>query len=282
MFGRTGQVAIEILRQAGQHHITAVGRDQSNLADPENCARLIAKSDADLVLNAAAYTAVDRAETEPEQAFLVNSAAPIAMAKAAQIRGLPFIHISTDYVFDGTGENSWQEDDTCNPLGIYGQSKYQGELGILETQAAAIILRTSWVYSAHGNNFVKTMLRLGKVRETLNVVYDQVGGPTAAPDIAKTLLDIAAQFRQAPEKRGIYHFSGSPDVSWKDFAAEIFKKSALKTKIIGIPTSAYPTPAQRPLNSRLDCSRLLAQFGIARPDWKASLTDVLRELGELA
>ena len=282
MFGRTGQVAIEILRHAGQHRVVAVGRDQADLANPETCSNLIAESDADLVLNAAAYTAVDRAQAEPELAFLVNSVAPVVMAKAAKKSGIPFIHISTDYVFDGSGEKSRKEDDTCRPLGIYGQSKYQGELGILDTEAAAIILRTSWVYSAHGSNFVKTMLRLGKERQTLNIVHDQVGGPTAAQDIAKTLLEIAVQFRQAPEKRGIYHYCGSPDASWKDFAAEIFKKSALKTRIIGIPTSAYPTPAPRPLNSRLDCSRLLAQFGVARPNWQASLTDVLRELGELA
>lgn len=273
MFGKTGQVAREILRHAGPHDITALGREQADLTNSAACAKAVLEYDADIILNAAAYTAVDKAESEPDLAATINATSPTAMAQAAAKRGLPFLHISTDYVFDGTGTDAWTTDNNCNPINTYGQTKRDGEVAILAANSKSAILRTSWVFSAHGSNFVKTMLRLGRERESLSIVNDQIGGPTPAADIAKTLFKLAET-----SVRGIYHYSGAPDVSWKDFADEIFAQSGLAIQTTGISTSAYPTPAKRPLNSRLDCSRLLQDAGIGQPDWKSGLTEVLREL----
>lgn len=281
MFGQSGQVAREVLRHAGPHQVMSLNRTDADLERPDDCARTILESGADLVLNAAAYTAVDRAESEPDLANLINAAAPAAMAQAARQRSLPFIHVSTDYVFNGSGHDPWPADAECAPLGSYGKSKLAGEDGIRIAHPSAIILRTSWVFSAHGNNFVKTMLRLGKERASLRVVDDQFGGPTAAADIAKTLIRLAECAVASPGTGGAYHYSGRPDVSWHDFAKEIFAQSGMATKVIGISTKEYPAPARRPQNSRLDCSRIFTDFGINRPDWKPGLAAVLRELGEL-
>lgn len=280
VFGATGQVATELQRRAPRGWlVTAAGREAADLNTPEICARLVSEVDADAVINAAAYTAVDKAETEEEQAFAVNGVAPKEMARAAAERGLPFLHISTDYVFDGTGIQAWTPDDATGPLSVYGRSKLQGEDGVRAAGGPHAILRTSWVFSAHGSNFVKTMLRLSETRDHLTVVADQAGGPTPAAAIADALFSIAAQLASKPDLSGTYHFAGAPDTSWADFAREIFAQAGRSCDVEDIPSAAYPTPAHRPMNSRLDCRSLTSTFGVERPDWRRALSDILKELG---
>ncbi|MEY8841449.1 dTDP-4-dehydrorhamnose reductase [Cribrihabitans sp. XS_ASV171] len=281
VFGATGQVARELQRRAGAHEIEALGRDAADFTDPAACATLVKATDAQAVINAVAYTAVDKAESEEALATTVNGETPGAIARAAAERGLPLVHISTDYVFDGAGETPFDPDHSTGPLGAYGRSKLAGEEAVRAAGGAHAILRTSWVVSAHGGNFVKTMLRLGAERDKLTIVADQVGGPTCAADIADACLAIAAQLVADPGKSGSYHFSGAPDVSWAEFAREIFAQSGTDCAVEDIPTSAYPTPAKRPLNSRMDNSATEATFGIARPDWRKGLTEILSELGAL-
>jgi len=253
----------------------AMGRGQADLARPESCVAAIVAARPDVVINAAAFTAVDRAEDEPDLAQIVNAEAPIAMAEACARTGVRFLHISTDYVFDGSGQAAWKPGDPTAPLGVYGATKLAGERGVQATGAQAVILRTSWVFSAHGANFVKTMLRLGAERDSVNVVGDQIGGPTPAADIAATLLRIA----EAPDgPAGIYHYVGAPAVSWADFAREIFAQAGLPTRVQDIPSSAFPTPAKRPANSRLNGDSLLADYGIAPADWRMGLSDALKDL----
>jgi dTDP-4-dehydrorhamnose reductase len=275
VFGKTGQVARELQRCAPD--ATYLGRDQADLLDPAACAAAIAAHDADAIINAAAWTAVDKAETEEAAATLVNGDAPTAMAQAAAKKGIPFLHISTDYVFDGTGTQPFTPDQPTGPLGAYGRSKLKGEQGVRAAGGNHLILRTSWVVSAHGANFVKTMLRLGRERESLNVVADQIGGPTPAAAIADALL-IAAKAMTQGATGGTHHFAGSPDTSWAGFARAIMATANLPCQIRDIPSSDYPTPAKRPLNSRLDCSALTAAFGIPRPDWRQDLKAIVKEL----
>lgn len=277
VFGRSGQVATELARLVPE--AVFLGRDLADLMDPDACAAEI--RDCDAVINAAAWTAVDKAEAEEAAATVVNGDAPAAMARACAALGVPFLHVSTDYVFDGAGERPFRPDDPTGPLGAYGRSKLAGEIGVRAAGGNAAILRTSWVVSAHGANFVKTMLRLGRERESLNVVADQVGGPTPAAAIAAALVGMARAM-VAGQRGGTYHFSGAPDVSWAEFAREIMAQAGLPCVVNDIPTSAYPTPAKRPANSRMDCSALERDFGIARPDWKAGLTEILVELGAKA
>lgn len=274
VFGKTGQVACELQRQAD---VLALGRAEADLAQPEACAEALRASGADLVINAAAWTAVDKAEAEEAAATVVNGAAPAAMARAAAERGIPFLHVSTDYVFSGAGTAPWSEADPVDPQNAYGRSKLAGEEGVRAAGGNSAILRTSWVFSAHGANFVKTMLRLGETRDALNVVEDQIGGPTPAADIAAALLRMGRAMAQG-QPGGTYHFGGVPQVSWADFAREIFAQAGRSVTVRGIPTEAYPTPARRPLNSRMDCFALSRDFGIAAPDWKAGLAQVLKEL----
>jgi dTDP-4-dehydrorhamnose reductase len=277
VFGATGQVARELRRRAPD--AAYLGRAEADLSDPAACAAIIAAADCDAVINAAAWTAVDRAETDEAMATLVNGAAPAAMARAAAARDLPFLHVSTDYVFDGSGNRPWHSDDATGPLGAYGRSKLAGEHGVHAAGGRFAILRTSWVFSAHGTNFVRTMLRLSETRDTLSVVSDQVGGPTPAGDIAAALLDIARLLARGDGAPGTYHFAGAPDVSWADFAREIFRQAGRPVRVIDIPSEAYPTPARRPHNSRLSCGTTEIVFGIPRPDWRAGLAEVLAELG---
>lgn len=276
IFGRTGQVATELGRLAPTARLA--GRDEADLTRPEACAALIRDAAPAAVINAAAYTAVDRAETDADTARLVNAEAPGAMAVACAGLGIPFLHVSTDYVFDGAGEAPRAEDAPTAPLGVYGQTKLEGERAIAAAGGQWAVLRTSWVFSAHGNNFVRTMRRLGAERDRLTIVADQIGGPTPAADIAAALLTMAQAMRADPGLGGIYHFAGAPDVSWAGFAREIFARSGLAPEVEDIPTSAYPTPAQRPLNSRLDCTAIARDFGIARPDWRKGLDRVITEL----
>lgn len=275
VFGKTGQVASELARFEG---VTCLGRDTADLTDPGTCERVIADCDAEAVINAAAYTGVDKAEDDRDTAMIVNAMAPTAMAAAAAARDLPFVHISTDYVFEGGGAAPWQPGDATGPLGVYGASKLGGERGVAGAGGRFAILRTSWVFSAHGANFAKTMLRLGAERDALTIVADQIGGPTPARAIAAASMTIARALKEDASKAGTYHFSGAPDVSWADFAREIFTQADLSVAVTDIPTADYPTPAQRPLNSRLDCSTTEAAFGVARPDWRAGLAEVLADL----
>ncbi|MFO7771233.1 MAG: sugar nucleotide-binding protein, partial [Roseovarius gahaiensis] len=191
----------------------------------------------------------------------------------------PFVHISTDYVFDGGGTDPHSISDPVAPQNAYGRSKLAGEQAIAQAGGTFAILRTSWVFSAHGANFVKTMLRLSESRDALNIVDDQIGGPTAAADIAAACLTIADQLQANRATAGIYHFSGAPDASWKEFAEAIFDLAGREVAVSGIATADYPTPAARPLNSRLDCSETETVFGITRPDWRAGLEAVLTDLG---
>ncbi|MBF9048132.1 dTDP-4-dehydrorhamnose reductase [Rhodobacterales bacterium LSUCC0031] len=275
VFGTTGQVATELRALAP---VTALGRTQADLSDPAACAAAIHAHRPRAVINAAAYTAVDRAESEEALATIINADAPAAMARACADLGIPFVHISTDYVFAGGGDRPWRPDAPTAPLGGYGRSKCLGEEGVRAAGGVYAILRTSWVVSAHGQNFVKTMLRLGAERAALSVVADQIGGPTPARAIAAACLSIAGQLVSDATKTGTYHFAGAPDTSWADFARAIMAAANLPCRIDDIPTSAYPTPAKRPLNSRMDCSATEAAFGIPRPDWRAGLDAIISEL----
>jgi dTDP-4-dehydrorhamnose reductase len=278
VFGTTGQVATELGRLAPESIF--LGRAAADLSDPAACAAAILARRPRAVINAAAWTAVDKAETEETMATVVNGAAPAAMAQACAALGIPLVHISTDYVFDGSGQLPFVPAHPTLPLGAYGRSKLVGEEGVRAAGGPYAILRTSWVFSAHGTNFLKTMLRLGRERPALTVVADQVGGPTPARAIAAACLTIAAGLADNPRLTGTYHLTGSPDVSWADFAREIMAQAGLSCTITDIPTSAYPTPARRPANSRMDCTSLAA-FGLSRPAWKPAVTEVLAELGAI-
>lgn len=276
VFGKNGQVATELAALEG---VTCLGRDAADLSDPAACAAAIAQHAPDAVINAAAYTAVDKAESEEPLAQVINGEAPGAMARACASQGIPLVHISTDYVFAGDGTTPWQPSDPTGPLGAYGRTKLAGEEAVRAAGGTHAILRTSWVVSAHGNNFVKTMLRFGAERDVLTIVADQIGGPTGAREIAAACHASAMQLVDAPEKSGTYHFSGAPDCSWADFAREIFAQAGITCDVTDIPTSDFPTPAVRPPNSRMDCSLTEATFGVQRPQWKDSLATILKDLG---
>jgi dTDP-4-dehydrorhamnose reductase len=279
VFGKTGQVAREIARRVPVGiELIVLDRTAADLSNPEACAAILRKTEADAVINAAAYTAVDKAEDEAALAQVINGDAPGAMARAAAERALPFVHISTDYVFDGLGEQPFTPDRATNPASVYGRSKRSGEEQVAAAGGAYAILRTSWVFSVHGSNFVKTMLKVGAGRDSLTVVADQIGGPTPASHIADAVLSMAVQLKAHPEKSGIYHFSGAPDTSWAGFARAVFETAGMNTEVEDIPTSAWPTPAARPLNSRMDCTSLSDVFEIGRPDWRAALVSVVQDL----
>jgi dTDP-4-dehydrorhamnose reductase len=274
VFGRTGQVALELARLGAD----CLGRDEADFTDPDAVRRAAARVEADAIVNAAAYTAVDRAESEVEIARTVNAVSVGALAEVAAARGLPFVHISTDYVFDGSGTAPRRPGDPTGPLGAYGRTKLEGERAVAAAGGAHAVLRTSWVFSAHGANFVKTMLRLGAERDRLRIVGDQIGGPTPARGIAGACVRIAGALARDPALSGTYHYAGAPDVSWADFARAIFAEAGLSVAVDDIPTTDYPTPAARPLNSRLDCTATEAAFGLPRPDWRAALRDTLADL----
>lgn len=278
VFGKTGQVARELAKFP---NVKCLGREDADLSAPESCSSAIHSHVPTAVINAAAYTAVDKAEEEEALATLINADAPAVMARACAALEIPFVQISTDYVFDGGGTAPWHPDQPTGPLSAYGRSKLKGERNVRDAAGAHAILRTSWVVSAHGNNFVKSMLRLGADRDGLTVVADQIGGPTMARDIAAACIKIAQDLREDTNKSGTYHFSGAPDCSWADFARMIFDQSGIACDVTDIPSSEYPTPAARPLNSRMDCTSTTQTFGIERPNWNASLTDILKELGAL-
>lgn len=276
VFGSSGQVATELRDRLPD--AVFLGRERADLSTHADIGRIIEDIGPEAIINAAAYTAVDRAEEEEALALKVNAHAPAEMAKAAARLHIPLVHISTDYVFDGSGETAFAPDAGTAPLGAYGRTKLKGEQAIEAAAPVYAILRTSWVFSAHGANFLKTMLRLSETRDHLTVVADQIGGPTPAAAIADACVEIARSLAAEPSKTGIYHFSGAPEVSWADFAREIFRQAGRTVTVEDIPTSAYPTPATRPLNSRLDCGSL-SVFGLNRPDWKDGVADTLAKLG---
>jgi dTDP-4-dehydrorhamnose reductase len=278
VFGEIGQVGQELQRRAGDIMLEVRGLEEADFTNPASCVAFVEATDADAVINAVAYTAVDKAEEQEELALAVNGTTPGAIAQACAARGLPLVHISTDYVFDGAGDQPFTTDHHTGPLGAYGRTKLVGEEAVRGAGGTHAIFRTSWVVSAHGDNFIKTMLRLGMQRDQLNIVADQIGGPTCAAAIADICLSAAVQLLEDSSKTGTYHLSGSPDVSWADFAREIFQQSGMQCEVVDIPSSDYPTLAERPLNSRMDNRATVETFGIFRSEWRKGLRDILRDL----
>lgn len=276
VFGRTGQLAGELARLAPEARF--LGRAEADLADPVACAAAVVLHRPSAVVIAAAYTAVDRAEAEPDLALTVNARSPGAIARACADMGVPLVHVSTDYVFDGSGDRPFCPDDPTGPLNAYGHSKLAGEVEVLASGARAAILRTSWVFAGHGANFVRTMLRLGAERAEIRVVADQHGGPTPAAALAGACLRLAMRLGDDPGAAGVWHYAGAPDTTWADFARAIFAAAGLGCRVIDIATIDYPTPARRPANSRLDCSATETRLGLPRPDWRAALPDVVAAL----
>lgn len=262
--------------------IDAPSSDIFNMADSAVMNSYLALHSYDAVINCGAYTAVDKAESEPELAHAINGAATAILAEYAAHHSIPLLHVSTDYVFDGAKNSPYSEDDPVGPLGIYGGSKLAGEQAITASTAQAIIMRTAWVLSPHGHNFLKTMLRLGAERDALSVVADQHGNPTSAHDIARTLQTLLYAMLDNKQARGIYHFVNSGDTSWHGLASHIFDVAAQRTgtapALTAIPTSDYPTPAKRPANSRLLTDKIQRDFGITPRSWKIAVDDILHEL----
>ena len=284
--GVHGQVARALAERAPAGvTVVPLGRPAIDLADPAGIAPALAATGADVVVNAAAYTAVDRAETERDAAFAINATGAGAVAAAAQALGVPLIHVSTDYVFDGTKPSAYVETDPPAPTGAYGASKLAGEAAVLAAHRGAVIVRTAWVYSPFGTNFVRTMLRLATSRDELGVVADQIGNPTSALDMADAVLAIAANLVARPHDpalAGVFHLAGHGEASWAALASHIFAASAKRrgptARVRPIPTSEYPTPARRPANSQLDCGRLARVHGVRLPDWHGSVDDVVARL----
>lgn len=270
--GGEGQVGSALQRLGEKQGLSIIALDRSglNIADPESIASALTIHTPDLLINAAAYTAVDRAEEEQAAAYAVNKDGPSYLAAACAKADIPFLHISTDFVFNGKKQGAYLEEDNCDPLGIYGKSKRDGEKAVQDNCSKHIILRTAWVFGGAAN-FVVTMRRLAKTMDELKVVDDQRGGPTSADDIALSLLKIATDVvKSSFEEWGIYHYCGAPSVSWYEFATEILKNDKTVT-VKPIPTSGYPTPATRPENSVLNCKKIHRVFGIEQPDWKNAL-----------
>lgn len=278
IFGAAGQVARCLIDEAGANAATALGRGDVDLAEPGAGAAAAEARKPSVIINAAAYTAVDKAEEERNAARRLNAEAPSELAEAAKALGVPYIHISTDYVFDGASDDSYAEDAATNPLNAYGATKLEGERAVMAAYPESIILRTSWVFSEYGGNFVNTMLRVGAERDTLAVVADQVGGPTPAREIARAILAIAGKKSRGAPGAGLYHFQGTPAVSWAGFARKIFEIAEMDATVNDIPTTDYPTPARRPLRTVLDCARIERDFGVAPPDWRGGLRQVVAAL----
>ncbi len=277
--GQLGQALHHALRDAS-HKVTQLGRSGADFAKPETLPAIIKQVQPDAVIIAAAYTAVDKAEEEQALAHLVNAAAPEQIAYTCRKQNIPLVHISTDFVFDGKADTPYTEDHPTNPLGVYGRSKLAGEQAIIDSGCRHAIVRTSWVFSEYGANFVKTMLRFAKTRDELSVVADQIGQPTCAHDLASTCIKLAEDLVATSQKpSGIYHYSGAGSVSWADFARAIFDQAGLATKVIDIPSSDYPTPAKRPAFSVMNCTKIATDYAIIAPDWRPALALVVTALG---
>ena len=282
--GAQGQVGKELVTAANEQGFTviAAGRNELDITQTKNVKSYIESQQPNIVINAAAYTAVDKAEAEQEIAYAINRDGAANLATVCKEQNIPLLHISTDYVFDGTKKEAYSESDETSPLGVYGISKWQGEEAIRQHCPQHIILRVAWVFGAQGNNFVKTMLRLAKDRDELNVVADQYGGPSPAKNIAETLITLAKQYKKENTLEwGTYHYCGVDKTNWCDFAKEIFKQAKEKglinkeMQVNAITTAEYPTPAKRPANSMLDCSKIKKTFGIEMPSWKEALKQVV-------
>lgn len=287
--GKAGQVAVALAERSRAVRVetVAIGRPELDLSKADNAEAELAAAKPDVIVSAAAYTAVDKAEAEAEAAWAVNATGAGRIASAAARLGLPVIHLSTDYVFDGKKGAPYVETDATGPLGVYGASKLAGEHAVIAATPNHVILRTAWVYSPFGNNFLKTMLRLAGDRTELRVVDDQLGNPTSALDIADAVIQVAKNLVARPddaELRGVFHMAGSGEGSWADFAREILAASAERggpsAKVIGIPASEYPTPARRPANSRLSSARLASVHGVFMPAWKKSTEEIVARLVE--
>lgn len=284
-FGVTGQLGVELLRQAPAHDVVimALGRAECDLADPAVAAALVAEHRPDLVVIAAAHTAVDQAESERDLAFAINARAPGAIAAACEAVGAALVNVSTDYVFDGAGGAPYGENAATNPLNVYGESKLAGEQAVAAACARALNVRTSWVVSAHGKNFVKTMLRVAAAGNPLKVVDDQSGRPTSAADLAGFILDIAPRLvaaRAGDPVFGTVHFANSEEVTWRGFAQAIFAEALgdQAPEVAATTTAEYVTPARRPLRATMDLGRLARDFGVTPRPWRAALKDILADL----
>ncbi|WP_322529116.1 dTDP-4-dehydrorhamnose reductase [Salinicola sp. LHM] len=287
ILGSSGQVGRELSRSLqALGRGAALSRQQCDLAVAGEVAEAIARHEPDVVINAAAYTAVDRAEDEPQSAYRVNADAVEELARACAERNVSLVHYSTDYVYSGQGDKPFQEDDATGPLSVYGKSKLAGEQAIARVGARALIFRTSWVYASHGSNFVRTMLRLGRERDDLSVIDDQIGAPTWAATIADvTALALYAWQREqwSPSLAGVYHLTASGATSWHGFAEAVFEEAlalqlidrAEMPRVAPIPSADYPQKAPRPKNSRMDLARLEQAFGLSMPDWRDALRSCL-------
>lgn len=278
LFGKFGQVARGIQGAARDIDLVSLASANCDLSQPRTGADAIAAHRPDIVINAAAYTAVDKAETERAQAKRLNADAPAELAEASARTNARLIHLSTDYVFDGDAEIAYDETSATNPVNWYGATKLAGETAVLAAAPDAIVFRTSWVFSEYGENFVKTMLRLGREKSELKIVGDQIGGPTPAAEIAKAVLKIAAKLQRGADGRGVYHFQGRPSVSWAGFATKIFEYARQQTRVQEIAATDYPTAAARPPRTILDCERIERDFGIAPPDWRTEARRVVSAL----
>ena len=291
LLGQNGQVGWELQRSlAVLGHVTALDYDSTehcgDFSNPQGVAATVRALQPDVIVNAAAHTAVDKAESEPELARLLNATTPGCIAEEAARLGAWLIHYSTDYVFDGSGERPWVETDAPAPLSVYGRTKLEGEQLIQQSGCQHLILRTSWVYAARGGNFAKTMLRLAQERERLTVIDDQWGAPTGADLLADVTAHAIAHLRQHPKDGGLYHCVAAGQTNWHAYARYVIEQArSLRPElpiqvqeIAPVPTSAFPTPAQRPHNSRLDTSKLQTTFGLTLPHWQQGVARMLREI----
>lgn len=292
LLGKDGQVGWELQRSlAPLGRLTALGRHGADglcgdLGDLEGLAATVRRLQPDVIVNAAAYTAVDRAETETDLAWRINAAAPAVLAHEAVACDALLVHFSSDYVFDGSGERPWREDDTPAPLNHYGRTKLAGDQAIQQSGCRHLILRTSWVYAARGGNFIRTMLRLARERERLAVVDDQWGAPTGAELIADVSAHAIVKVQARPENAGLYHLAAGGPTCWRDYAQYLFEQARRLRpdlplavhEVAGVSTCDYPTPARRPLNSRLDTRRLQTAFGLVLPPWQGGVRRALEEI----
>ncbi|MFS1909672.1 dTDP-4-dehydrorhamnose reductase [Vibrio sp. 10N.286.48.B7] len=280
-YGQVGHCLVEQLSQRTDVEVIAYDRAELDITSSEQVNTVVQAVKPDVIINAAAHTAVDKAESEVELSYAINRDGPLYLAQAAETCGAALLHISTDYVFDGTKSEPYVESDLTNPPSVYGQSKLAGEQAVAETCSRYAVLRTAWVFGEHGNNFVKTMLRLGSERSELGIIGDQFGGPTYAGDIATALVTMMDEFQcGTPDISGIYHFSGAPHVSWYEFAKAIFTAAGEHGALNALPTvneitaDQYPLPAPRPTNSRLNCSKIGSVFGVEPSDWSQALKNI--------
>jgi dTDP-4-dehydrorhamnose reductase len=286
VLGSTGQLGVELLKALSPvADVFALSRRDVDLTDADVLRTAVRRVHPRFIVNAAAYTAVDRAESEPAIAHAVNADAPRILAEESLALNAWLIHYSTDYVFDGSGNTPWKESDAPHPLSVYGRTKLEGEMAIAATGCRHLIFRTSWVYAAHGSNFLRTMLRLGGQRPRLTIVDDQIGAPTTAGELARGTRHVLnnLELAEAPPESGVYHMTCGGSTSWFGFAQAIFASHGdqLPTpELVPIPSAQYPTPATRPHNSRLDCDKLMRAIGLRLSPWQDALAQVVKEMRE--